>query len=41
MNPVFQALVPAMQVYSGSGWDSDAGDSWGDGGGYGGDASWS
>ncbi|MGH2614974.1 MAG: hypothetical protein ACRDJC_07030 [Thermomicrobiales bacterium] len=42
MNPVFQALVPALQVSWGNWWGSASGDSWGYGGGsYGsGGGSW-
>jgi hypothetical protein len=36
MNPVFTALVPAVQVWWGNWWTSGDGDTWNGGGGYGG-----
>ena len=31
MNPVFTALVPALQIHWGGWWDSNSGGSWGGG----------
>ncbi len=36
MNPVFTALVPALQVHWGSWWDTGSGGTYAGNGGYGG-----
>jgi hypothetical protein len=36
MNPVFTALVPALQIHWGGWWDSGSGGSYAGNGGYGG-----